>query len=169
MKYRVEKSTIREPFLRPNRQSSSDKLKKSTTPSTSDSPTTQAALNNVTTTNTAPKRQLRRSSIDIMRNVTPHDRSNLYMNMSQINIMLTKMVLIICMLSSCEHIFLLVGHLMFTNYHGPNRLDVIFFAHLSVLLKHSIHILIFYYFNAFFRNRLPRICSKFSFNFQFYS
>lgn len=160
MKYRVEKSTIREPFLRPNRQSSSEKMKKSTTPSTSDSPTTQAALNNVTT---------RRSSIDIMRNVTPHDRSNLYMNMSQINIMLTKMVLIICMLSSCEHIFLLVGHLMFTNYHGPNRLDVIFFAHLSVLLKHSIHILIFYYFNAFFRNRLPRLCAKFSFNFQFYS
>ena len=118
---------------------SNEKLKKSTPTNTSNS----QFLND---------RKQRRLSFEIIHN-TLH-RQNIYMNVAQVNIMLTKMVLIICLLSSFEHIFLLLGHLMFTSYLGPFRLDIIFFAHFSMLAKHSIHILIFYYFNSFFKNRI---------------
>lgn len=87
-------------------------------------------------------------------------RSNLHMSVAQVNIVLTKMVLTICAFASFEHIFLTASLQMFTRYLKPVILDVIFLANLSMLLKHSINFLIFYYFNAFFKRRLNAFIFK---------
>ena len=100
----------------------------------------------------------RRSSIECIQETM--NRNNLYMSVSQVNIMLTKMVLIICIISALEHIFLTMSLQMFTDSSSSLRLHMVFLFNVFLLLKHSINVFIFYYFNAFFKNRFNRLIFK---------
>ena len=100
-------------------------------------------------------KHVRRSSIDIIRNTM--NRNNLFLSVAQINIMLTKMVVIICVFSTLEHLFLILSQLMFTDYLNTIKSDVIFLANISMLINNSHHLFIFYYFNAFFKVRFNRL------------
>lgn len=100
----------------------------------------------------------RRSSIECIQETM--NRNNLYMSVSQVNLMLTKMVLIICIISALEHIFLTMSLQMFTDSSSSLRLHMVFLFNVFLLLKHSINVFIFYYFNAFFKNRFNRLIFK---------
>lgn len=99
----------------------------------------------------------RRTSSEIMR--ISMNRNNLYMTVSQVNIMLTKMVFIIFIFSASEHLFLLLSHFTFPAYFGQIKLDIIFLANFSMLINNSFHLFVFYYFNKFFKMHLKRFLS----------
>lgn len=113
------------------------------------------SIDNNSNLKTNVSRTLRRSSTEVIRNSIC--RKSLYMNMAQLNRMITKMVFIICAVASFEHLLLTVVLQMFTSsYFKPFILDMIFLANFSMLLKSSMNFFIFYHFNAFFRKRINK-------------
>ena len=100
----------------------------------------------------------RRSSIDIIRRKM--NKTSLFMTVAQVNAMLTKMVFIICVFSFFEHLFLIMGLYMYTDFSYSFKLDIFFCTNLSMFSKNSINIFIFYNFNAFFKKRFNLIFTK---------
>lgn len=98
-----------------------------------------------------------RSSVDITRTYGGH---NLYLHVRRVNIMFAKMVFIICTFSIFEHLFFLIGQILYKGYFKKASLDIIFLTNLSVLFNNSIHLFVFYFFNQFFRIRFKRLFSK---------
>lgn len=93
-------------------------------------------------------------------------RTRFYFSVSQANKMLTKMVLIICVLSTIEHTFITLGLQLFSSAYSKSfKFFVLFLSNVSTVLKHSINILIFYNCNRFFRIRfLNKISSLIRWN-----
>lgn len=92
-------------------------------------------------------------------------RPNLRIAVNKANSMLTKMVFVICFFATFEHIFLVVS-LQFFNVASMERIkvDIIFLANVSMLLKHSINFFIFFCYNRMFRKRFVRRVLRLKFN-----
>lgn len=80
-------------------------------------------------------------------------RTRLYLNMIQANKMLTKMVIVICTLSTLEHLFILLTIVYVTCYLKPYLVYIFFITNVVVLLKHSINFFIFFNYNNYFHTR----------------
>lgn len=118
-----------------------------------------ARQSNDSNTNANASSQLnRRSSIECIRQTL--NRQNISLSVAQVNIMLTKMVFIICTFSALEHISLIMSLQMFTDFVGAIKLDMIFLFNVCLLVKHSSNVFIFYYFNDFFRKRFNKLISQ---------
>lgn len=107
------------------------------------------------------KAPLRCSSIEILHETV--NRKSFNMNVSQIRTMLTKMVFIICLFATFQHLFLTVSLKLFTGSNKSLYTTMIFLTNLSIFAKHSINFWIIYYFNRLFKKRLNHIV-KTSFN-----
>lgn len=121
--------------------------------------------------------QKKKSALFLMAQHHENMRTKWHFSVNKVNNMLTKMVLIICALSTCEHLFVTLTLHFFSHYTPPFEfLNVnlfIFLANLSTLIKNSANIFIFYYFNDFYRTKFKnmilsfircRICFSFKFN-----
>lgn len=121
--------------------------------------------------------QKKKSALFLMAQHHENMRTKWHFSVNKVNNMLTKMVLIICALSTCEHLFVTLTLHFFSHYTPPFEfLNVnlfIFLANLSTLIKNSANVFIFYYFNDFYRTKFKnmilsfircRICFSFKFN-----
>lgn len=76
-----------------------------------------------------------------------------HFRVSQANKMLTKMVLIICGISTVEHILVTLGVFLYATTSGQLRYTFLFLANVAALIKNSSNIFIFYNYNKIFKTR----------------
>lgn len=132
------------------------KFRECTNLATSDQNTTLPSESNAMVGSTI----IRRSSIEMMRLRSQHSPI-VCISVQKVNLMLTKMVFIICLLNSMEHFFLSLSLQAFSDYFKSIRTEVIFLCNLTMFIKNSVNFFIFYYFNDFFRKSLAYLLSGF--------